>query len=472
MTKLLFFDDTHLMAKMNLARRIGQPQLVPEGTFQDLNSDASFGYPNVFPNEQTGGWRMLYQALTREPTHFLPLVLDSDDGVAWRIPDLTDTVPIAQRILPNQVQPATLDRFGEWGPCYYDERAPDPAERIKGFVCKGHGPGTGKKDSWIVVSPDGLTWRDLAGKLWHPYGSDPTICPFWNRYRNSYVLIIRPNNGDRRIAVMETPDWDTFSSVELALNPDALDPDMAEIYGMPTFAYGDMFIGLIWLYQVTPTSTQHGKFVGGKIDCQLAYSYDGWHFQRGLRDPLIANPSPGQYGAGCILPTSMVVTGSQIRLYSCAMRMEHAIFDEELGPQEAAILLHRLRLDGFVYLETCGGDAWLKTRALLVDGDNLSLNVEVPDGEVTAEITDADGNPIEGYRFDDCAPCRDDDMAWTPVWRNGKQFGALKGRAVQLAVRIRAGRLYAINGDFQKLTAKEGMRYMRFGTPPDPKNWG
>jgi hypothetical protein len=475
MTKLLFFDDTHLIEKVNLNRGIGQPEPVPEGTFQDPNSGADFGYPIVFPNEQTGGWRMLYQALMpldapQRPRHFVPVVLDSDDGITWRIPDLTETLPIAERVLPNQVQPATLDRFGEWGPCYYDHRAPDPEQRIKGFVCKGHGPGTGIKDSWIVVSPDGLTWRDLNGKLWHPYGSDPAVCAFWNHYRDSYVLIVRPNNGDRRIAVMETPDWDRFSKVELALSADALDPDMAEIYGMPTFPYGDLFIGLVWLFQVTPTSRQHGKFLGGRINCQLAYSYDGWHFQRGLRDEFIGNLPPGQYGAGCIFPTSMIKADDEIRFYSCATRMEHAIF--EGGPATAAILLHRLRLDGFVYLETSGGSASLKTRALLVEGDNLSLHVQVPDGEVTIEITDADGKQIDGYTFDDCLPCRADDVAWSPMWRSGKRFGALKDQAVQLELRIQGGRLYAINGDFQKLTAKEGMRYMRFGTPPDPKMWG
>jgi hypothetical protein len=451
---------------------------VPEATFRDPAGYLSFAYPSVFPNKRDGGWRMLYQTFLPDPEnpavckHILHTVADSDDGVVWEIPDLTEKVPVSDRLLPNQVETVPPERVGEWGPCYFDAREPDPDRRIKGFVCKGHGPGTGIKDSWIVTSPDGMTWEQHPELLWHPYGSDPAVCAFWNRYRGSYVLMIRPNNGDRRVAVIETRDWRQFSKVELALAADALDPDLAEIYGMPTFPYGDMFVGLLWLYRVPPVSKQHGKFIGGKIDCQLAYSYDGWHFQRGLRDSLIPNAAPGEPGSGCILPSSMTDCGDEIRFYSCVTRSEHAIFDPQVGPAGSAVLMHRLRPDGFVYLESNGGEAALATRALLVDGPELTLNVAAPDGEVAVAITDADGNAIPGYDFDDAVPARVDDLAWQPLWKGGAQFDGLQGRAVRLHLRLSSGRLYAISGDFRKLTAKEGMRYMRFGTPPDPKNWG
>ena len=484
-TKLLFFDDVQLWAKHNLVRKVGRPELVPEGTFVDPHTDLSFSYPTVFPNAEGGGWRCLYQGLlpggsnaagtpivVAGRSHFAACVADSVDGISWTVPDLSRSVRIKERHLPHQVEPAAWDSFGEWGPCYYDELAEDPAERIKGFVCKGHGTGTGVKDSWVVTSPDGLTWRgDLDSPRWHPYGSDPTVSAYWSRHRNAYVLAIRPNNGGRRIAVMETPDWKEFSRVELALSADALDPDLAEIYGMPSFPYGGMYIGLVWLYRVAPLSDQYGKFYAGQIDCQLAYSYDGWHWNRSLRDSFIPNSPPGEPGAGCILPSSMVVTEDEVRFYSCSSRLEHAVFSEELGLKQGAMLMHRMRLDGFVYLECPGGASYLKTRAMLVEGEALSFNVQAPDGEMKVEVTDVAGDPIEGYTFDDCTPCSLDSTSWEPAWKDGLRFEALKGRAVQLGISLRGGRLYSIGGDFQMLTAKEGMRYVQFGTPPDPKNW-
>ena len=393
-TKVMFFDDNYLLVKRNLSRHIGQPILVPEGTFQDPNADVSFSYPSVFPSPDGGGWRCLYQGLTFNPPpqaggHFAALVADSEDGITWRTPDLTKRVPLVDRRFPNQVEPAPWDLFGEWGPSFYDAYAEDPDERIKGFVCKGAGPGL--KDSWMVTSPDGLTWRDMhhAGEVkregrlgtqdtrvrWHPYGSDPTVSAFWNRKtEQSYVLPIRPNNGDRRIALdgngptgMSSPRLSSPSGRTLWT------PILRRLYGMPTFPYGDMFVGLLWVYRVPPEAGGYLKSIGGRIDCQLAYSYDGWHFNRGLRDTFIANSAPGEYGAGCILPTSMVVTESEIRFYSCANRLEHSVWSDELGVDQGAMLMHRLRVDGFVYLQAEGGPSYLRTRSMLVEGERLSL---------------------------------------------------------------------------------------------------
>ncbi len=483
--KLLFFDDSQFWSKHNLVRKLGSPDLIPEATILDPNAELAFAYPTVFPNEDTGGWRCLYQGLlsggnnlSGHPSivpgisHFAACVADSDDGMYWTFPDLSASVPIAERRIPNQVEPALWDMFGEWGPSYYDENAQNPEERIKGFVCKGHGPSTGIKDSWIVTSPDGLKWSgDLNSPRWHPYGSDPTVSAFWSDHREAYILIIRPNNGDRRIAVMETSDWKEFSRPELALWTDSLDPDLAEIYGMPSFPYGGIYIGLVWLYRVPPLSEEYGKFTAGRIDCQLAYSYDGLHWNRSLRNSFIPNASPGEVGFGCILPSSMILTDNEIRFYSSASIPEHAVYDDSLGLNNGAILMHRMRIDGFVYLECPGGVSYFRTRAMLIEGPKLFLNAKVPNGEIKVEITDLEGTPIEGYGLDDCTPCTVDSISWEPRWKDGRNLEDIRGKAVQLGISFRGGQLYSISGEFQMMTAKEGMRYVSFGTPPDPKNW-
>ena len=108
---------------------------------------------------------------------------------------------------------------------------------------------------------------------------------------------------------------------------------------------------------------------------------------------------------------------------------------------------------------------------MLVKGDRLSFNLQVPDGYLKVEVAEAGGPVIEGYAFDDCTPCRTDSLCWEPVWGDGRRFADLRGRAVELRLEMENGRLYSFSGDFEKLTAKEGMRYISAGTPPDPKNW-
>ena len=98
---LLFFDDQYLDRRENLDRRLGQPVPVPEGTWRDPDLDPSWGYPSVFFDAESGRWRCLYQAqLTRSfvpeggRLRHLALAVESDDGVHWRAPDLTEAVPM------------------------------------------------------------------------------------------------------------------------------------------------------------------------------------------------------------------------------------------------------------------------------------------------------------------------------------------------------------------------------------------
>ena len=454
---LLFFDDQYLDRRENLDRRLGQPIPVPEGSYRDPDLDPSWGYPSVFFEPESGRWCCLYQAqLPRSyvlpkgnAMRHLPLIVESDDGVHWHPPDLTSAVPMEDRLRPHQVIP--LSSVGEWGPCFYDARADNPDERLKAFVSFRHGTGTSAP---LFVSADGRSWRRLSGRSWHPTGIDPAVSGFWNPVRNSYVIAARPYWGDRRIAVYETRDWRTFSAPEVAMRPDGEDTPAAQVYGMPVFPYAHLFIGLLWIYHTTPV-VGSSKFIGGKVDCQLAYSYNGWHFQRCQRLPFLPHAAPGEPGYGCIYPSSLVVTGAPgatgddrvIRIYSSASESEHAELLAEPERGEGRLLLHELRLDGFVYLEPPGGPGSLTTRTLHLRGDRLTINVQAPHGRIRVQVTGPDSRPLDGYGYDDCAGFTGDSQAWEPVWRGGRTIGALKDQVIRLEVELSNGRLFALRGD-------------------------
>jgi hypothetical protein len=94
-------------------------------------------------------------------------------------------------------------------------------------------------------------------------------------------------------------DWRSFSKPEITLQADALDSPVALLYGMPMLAYDGYFVGFLWVFHTDPNAVTSAplsdvaRFSGdvaerdhkgylGRIDCQLAYSSNGWHFQRGL----------------------------------------------------------------------------------------------------------------------------------------------------------------------------------------------
>ena len=472
MFSLLFFDDWNLQRRVNLRRHIGSPTLVPEGTIEDPHVDSASGYPSVLRNPQTQRWRCYYQGKSpRAQKRPVALLAESDDGVHWELPDLSGRLDIPGRVCPHQL----FDSDDEWCSVFEDGRAATADERFKAL-----------SGSVVLVSSDGLSWRPRQSMRWSSLGADPAYYAFWNQYRNTYVITMRPRVGDRRIALSETSDWRSFTEPEWAMQADALDSPCALIYGMPVFPYEHIFIGLVWVFHTDPVIDVHEKYIGrfadtpsvrpndeharvmGKIDCQLAYSLNGWHFQRTLRDPFIANGAPGEHGSGCVYPSSMVVDGDTIRIYSIASRGEHALVLADTENRQGAILLHTLRRDGFVYLEPAGGTGELITRPLVWEGGELQLNVGVPRGQALVQIMDRDGRPIEGYRYEDSLPFTGDSLDWTPRWLQDRKLDTLRDRILRIGVRLSNGRLYAVRGSFKFKTFLEATAYMQSGERSAP----
>ena len=112
------------------------------------------------------------------------------------------------------------------------------------------------------------------------------------------------------------------------------------------------------------------------MDCQLAYSLNGWHFQRGLRDPFIPNGPPGDPDSGTVYPSCMVPQeDGSLRLYASACTLEHG--NVQAG-DAGSLLAYSMRRDGFMYLESTGGRGTVGTRALYWRGGEAQLNVQGP----------------------------------------------------------------------------------------------
>ena len=452
MRTLLFLDDLYLNRRDNVVRGIGRPKLIRESVFVDPYVNTHWGYPTVFRDEESGKWRILYQGWNSGCPK-APLLAESDDGLSWAPRDTTKEIDLPDRKFPHQLSVAP---FGEWSNCYVDPYA-EAAERIKGLVTPGGG---------VWISPDGIRWKRKESVQWQKESPDPPTSAFWNSVRKSYVLTTRPMGGHRRIAVSETKDWERFTKVELALQADALDTPLAEIYGMPVFPYEGYYIGLLWLYHTAPQVEGHSphKFWDGHMDCQLAYSLNGWHFQRGLRDPFIPNGDPTDPDCGCVYPSSIVTKeDGSMWIYASACTHEHGY----LHPGSGSLIAYCLRRDGFVYLESSGGAGVIGTRALYWGGGEVEINIQSQGGEAQAQVTDPAGKVLEGYSFADCEMFCDDDTAWKPVWKDGKTLQAQSGKAIRLEVELKSARIFAIRGDFVPLIGGQYGRFNRDGVIPE-----
>ena len=79
-------------------------------------------------------------------------------------------------------------------------------------------------------------------------------------------------------------------------------------------------------------------------------------------------------------------------------------------------------------------------------------------------LTDPDGEPIEGYTFEDSEVLRDDELFWQPKWKDGRKLGALSKQCIEL--QMDHEKLYAIRGDFVPCAGDEIRKFKETGEEP------
>ena len=234
---------------------------------------------------------------------------------------------------------------------------------------------------------------------------------------------------------------------------------MAQFYGMPVAAYERYYIGLLWIFRHGSSDLvrQYNHDVA-LMDAQLAYSFDGVRFQRGVRESFIQLNEPGEPGSGMLEPSCMVDTGEEIRIYSAAGKHSHGMSRQFRGRSDGMITVeqHSLRKDGFMYVGSAGGSqGTFLSKPLVLHTDELKVNAQAPHGEVLFQITDVRSEPLEGFTFEDSVPfCEQDELFWRVNWKN-RSLVELVGKPIRLACRLRHARIYAFRSDFHFLDAQD-----------------
>jgi len=427
MKNLLFLDDWFLDSKVDVVRRFGRPRRV------DLPDACTLARATIIFDEATRRYRawQKFPIDRTEARHF-----ECTDGLHWY--DTGHRLAVT----PGQHYP-----FEEtWT---YDRHDPDPARRYKMLVWP-YETGTFGGDALIACSPDGFAWTIDRDARWHtfPNGSDTVNNLFYNPRTRRWCAVCRKCQADRRIAMAESEDLHRWTEPRTILQPDAGDPDLMQMYGMPVAVYDDeYFIGLVHRYHVA--GADPGKMCG-HVDAELAYSYDGQYWLRPDRTGFIGRSEPGTYGGGCIYPHAIVPgPDRQIHIYSLATLRDHGADDELTPPPPGfpsgeSLVLHTLRRDGFAWLEPAGGWGSFTLRSFIPQSPHLSINVQTPVGRVRVQATDPDRKPIPGYLFDDGLEITGDDTGAPVRWKNHPDLSGLVGQRIHLEFQLFDARIYAV----------------------------
>jgi len=444
----LFVDDfliekTTLKRAFHLARKYdGNPILKPETPLETNRPRNAIACPKdggVWwePGEQL--FKMWYEAGWIHTICYAT----STDGLKWERPAL-DIEPGTNRVLPPQY------KCDSWN-VVPDYTGKDPAQRFKMFVMPG-----GYGEAMAFVSSDGVHWSGPV--MTGPTGDRSAM--FYNPFRKKWVYSLRSNWRGRSRDYWEHSDflkgarWEAGQPY-LWCGADRLDPPDPEIgetpqlYNLDAVAYESIMLGIFEIHLGPPNEECNKRGLPKITELTLAYSRDGWHWHRPDRRAFIAAERRDVWDRGYVQPVGGICTihGDTLWFYYTGFQgdperkerpfLEAGMYDR--GSTGVAFL----RRDGFASLEAdaAGGD--ILTRPITFTGKHLFVNVDAPQGQLRAELTDESGNPIAPFTLDNCEVLSANSTLAQVRWSAGDDLTALAGRPVRIRFQLTNGALYA-----------------------------
>lgn len=389
--------------------------------------------------------------------------LESADGIHW---------PGPYRRLTS----LTVDGRVRFGASVLDEgpEHPVPAERYR-MLYFDAGKLIGPR---VAFSPDGLEWTLHNGgqPILPKTPSDDIWTAGYDPLRQRYFLIGKYygpyswtsaegenlNFNIRRYFTSFSQDFKTWTDPEgMVYSPDERDSGVTQWYGSAGYQVrGDLIIGFLRVLRddLSPEGVPaeavlaNNKGAAGLGDNKLGdrgasgmgytvltWTRDGVTWERDRHTDKFFEPDPrvGAWDHAMAWVGSSVPVGDELYLYYAGYRWGHKYrhsVDRQIG-------LVKIQRDRFVARQAGAELGTLTTRPVMLDAQTLTLNADARGGELRVQITTPAGEPIPGFRFEDCRAITTDSLAAPVEWK--QPLATLRGRPVCLEFSLRQARLFA-----------------------------
>ena len=287
---------------------------------------------------------------------------------------------------------------------------------------------------FVSHSDDGKAFTFLDGNSIIPYHSDTHNNFVYDEVRDRWHLYCRPRAfagyHKRRVSHQTSPDLVNWTHERTILVP--TETEIPEYYGMTVFRRGDLFFGVVQIYDRT----------NGDLYGELAWSGDGLHWDMLPTHPPFTPLGPeGSWDAGMVLVAETPVdVGEQMWFYYGGFRLNHNAEEENVG-SIGLMVSERDRLVGF--RQSTDEPGTILTRPFQPDGGRLSVNARV-EGRLIAELRTDGNDPIEGWSLGDCDPVVDSGFAKGITWR-GRQLGQVPEDEVRILFRLEDAELFTFD---------------------------
>ncbi len=359
---------------------------------------------------------------------------ESHDGVEWTFPDLG--VSDVGSSKGGNVIIAGQSPFSHNFSPFLDTRPGVESEaRYKALA------GTHPGGLYAFSSADGIHWGKMQDTpvmttpaesvtQWGPYAFDSQNVAFWSVAENCYVCYIRTFKNDLRgISRATSTDFIHWTTPQ----DTAANIPGEHLYTSQTHPY----FRAPHIYIATPSRFTLGLLMGqtvegnnGSTDILFMTTRAGaTTYQRTVREVFIRpglDPERWERKANFVW-LNVVPTGpSEMSVY-------HSNGDR-----------YALRTDGFISVRAGVDGGELLTKPIIFDGDALLVNFSTSAaGSLRVEIQDGEGEPIPGFRLDECVGIVGDSIEQRVNWKDKPNLGAVAGQPVRLRFEMRECDLYS-----------------------------
>ncbi len=465
--KQLFLDDGAIESMSGVQRVLHQPTRHGIALGPDHSLGQTYVQTRSVPqwNPDLGlwewwHWRFYGGAYGRETR--VNHVSVSADGVNWESPE--------RGLYEWDGSTANSIAWDPGGRTLYhivrDELDPDPSRRYKALF--------DTSERWLGTSPDGFNWTmpDVP-----PIPSDDESHFFYDPYTEQFVALVKHSTEwGRSVWLSTSDDFNEFSEAELVFHTDARDRDIgqeriqrvnddpdllslplvddfqhiAQAYQMAVMPYEGIYVGFPLILNPSSLIPPPWGNYTALNQIELTVSKDLRHWDRVADREIFIGVGPWDGVNYATTQVSMAgqprVEGDEIWIYHGGSRFRGPaeVYPEEYAKyrnDSGALYLSKLRLDGFVSLDARDRGE-IVSQPFDLNGGALHVNVDAEDGDIRAELLDAETMaPVAGFNADECKAVSGDHLDGRLSW--GDRILPPQDRPVRARFLLRNASLYA-----------------------------
>jgi len=465
----LFLEDFLVAEMAGLKRTLHQPVdyednpvMLPEHSWEHRR--IPFGSVFYSPTEKKFRcWYLTLNIYDSRPgfrgyrkKHHVPLdeaaficYAESEDGIHWRKPNLglhefrgskqnniVLTCP-GSHFDSTSVMHTPHDERRPWKMISFIGRWPYKEDLIKREWGEDFTFGVDRAAHYAWSSKDGIHWTPMNGGEHVLRATDRSMF-WWDTEQKIYAGAAKSSHENKRaqryawsrdcVNWTITPTW-----INVADERDHPGDEAEAAYG---FNYGAQYVGVCEMRRIR-------KAQPVKINWELMVSRDGRHWNRPFRELFLADgpKESWRYQVFKIFANPPIERDGQLWIYYGGKTGLNDAYTGT-GPNQA-LCLARVRKDGFVSLDGGADGGKMITKPVFLQDEVLHINADAGSGEIRVAVQNIDGTTVEGFAESACQPIETDTLDSIVSWANGRSLKELRGRPVQLVIRIQNAKLFS-----------------------------